>query len=253
MGWIHATYPDGLVVLGLSLLPSAGDTIKSVPGLFAYWSADNAVVSGGAIIRLPDLSGNVQTARDLTPVTTGPTYTAVDSTFNNRPSISSSTANIRMQATFDTSLAQGYTVYLVMNVASNAGTVFWRSNAGNNVNSAGYQILGGPAASVIATQDSALALTSVGSVTVGNKVSCCIYDNANTSAQYLNDSANTWATSPGDGNVDSLSCSVMTIGNFGTANIYAWTTMALYAGSHNAVTRKKIMSYLGNKYSIAVS
>lgn len=237
-------------MIGISLMQSNLDPVREAGNLFAYWTAENAVMSASKIVKLPDQSLNKQTARDLVPVTTGPDLIYNDTNFNNRNSISSSTANIRLQCTFDTPLVQGYTVYLVMRVASNAGSMFWRSNAGNNVNSAGFVINGGPGTSVQATQDSSLAITSVNSVAIGNYVSCFIYNSTGVSGQYMNDSINPWAISPSQGSLDALNCNVMTIGNFGTANIYSWTAMACYSAVHTQPQRYTIMNFLGSKYGI---
>lgn len=239
--------------MGMSLLLGTGDDlIKSVPGLFAYWNAELVVLGATTVIqRLPDQSGNLKTARDLVQVSTGPTLTKVDPNWNNKPSISSSAANIRLQSTFDTNLTQGYTIYLVHNITAYAGTMFWRTNAGNNTGAAGYTIDTGPASAHIQTQDAGNAITSAGSVTVGNYVNCSIYNSTGISAIYYNNSLTPFATSPGQGTVDAVDCSVMTIGNFTTANSYSWTMMACYQGVHDQFTRQKLMNYMGSKYGVA--
>lgn len=240
--------------MGISLFNPVSDTVKSVPGLFAYWNAENAVVVGTGITSLPDQSGNLQSARDLIKVTTAPTYTEVDPAFNFKPSISCSAGTaIRLQATFDTSLLQPYTIYLVMNVSTNASTVFWRSNAGNMTGGAGFIVNGGTPTLTMATVDSSSAITSPSALTNQNYVSCGIYNSTGISSMWMNNSQTAFTTSPGDGTVDANDCSVMTIGAFGSAVTYSWTTMACYSGAHDALTRKKIMKYLGNKYSIATT
>lgn len=235
---------------GISLIQSNLDAVRETSGLFAYWTAENAIMNANKVVKLPNQALSKQTARDLVPVTTGPDLIYSDPHFNNRTSISSSTANIRLQCTFDTPLFQGHTVYLVMRVEANAGSMFWRSNAGNNVNSAGFVLNGGPGTSVQATQDSSLAITSVNAVAVGNYVSCFIYNSTGISGQYMNDSINPWAISPSQGSLDNLSCTVMTIGNFATANIYSWTAMACYNNVHTQPMRYEIMNFLGTKYGI---
>lgn len=234
-------------------LGGSASPIFTTGGLFSYWTADNAITSGGLITSLPDQSGNGQAARNLTKVTTGPTYNSSDSNFNGYPSISGTTSNVRMQSTFDTSLAQPSTVYLVMKQFSTASTMFWRTNAGNNTNGVSMIVNSGPGTIFIATLDSANAITSSGSLSATNYVSCCVYNSAGVSGIFLNNSQTAFATSPGQGTVDTNNCAVITIGSFGTAISYSWASMACFNGAHTAAQRLKIMSYLGNRYAIAVS
>lgn len=240
-------------MFGMGSSVDSSDYLFSKGNVFAYWSAEDAVVSqAGVAIRIPDVSGNRQIARDLTPVSTGPTWNQRDSNFNGRASVSSSTANIRMNATFDTSMLQPYTIYLVMRVETNAATMFWRSNAGNFTNSAGMFINSGPGTCGQQVLDGGQAVTSAVAVTVGNKVSCFVY-NGGSSAQYFNDSVTPFAAAPGQGGLDGNSCAVITIGNFGSANVYSWATMICYSVAHSSADRQEIMKFLGNKYRIAIT
>jgi hypothetical protein len=242
------------MVIGISMMLGGNDVMKSVPGLFAYWSADNAVVIGGTVNKVKDASGNNVAARDLSSAALDPTYNASDANFGGKPSISATNAAAkRLESTLDVSLAQAYTAYTVMRVETNANTMYWRSNGGNFTNSAGFYVQ----ASLVATLqvlDAGSALTSATSLTAGTSyVNCCIYNGA-TSAIYMNDSANTFAVAPGNGSIDANSAAVITIGTFTAEECnYSWTTMALYTGAHDAITRKKVMSYLGSKYGITTT
>lgn len=237
------------------MMLTSGDFVKSVPGIFAYWNAENAIVSGTTITTLPDQSGNNQSLRNLTISGTAPTYTEIDSNFNDHPSISAFVASTTqaLQATFDTSLLQPYTIYLVMSVSTNANEMIWRSNAGNFTNSAGFYINTATPTTTILTKDSSVAVTSVGTVANGNHVSCCVYDSANTSAIYIDSSATAIAISPGDGSLDTNNCAVMTIGAIGSLVVYSWASMICYSGAHSALQRKSLMSYLGKKYGIVTT
>lgn len=246
-----------MVSRGIGSLLSLGgsqDLLLTVTGLFAYWKADNVTVSGGVIVTMPDQSGNRQTARDLTVPTTGPTYNAVDTNFNSKPSVSGTTGQARrVEATLDTSLVQAYTTYTVMRVETNANYMYWRSNAGNFTDSAGFYVQPTLTAT-LQVNDVGSAVTSATSLTAGTSyVNCCIY-NTGTSAIYFNDSQTAFASAPGDGTIDANNCAVVSVGTFTAEECdYSWTTMALYSGAHDAATRSKIMKSLGSKYGITVT
>ena len=225
---------------------------SQVTGLFAFWTADNVVLSGGVVSEMPDVSGNNVKARNLVKVTTGPTYTASDPTFNFQPSVSSNAANVRLHSTFDTTLAQPSTVYLVMNVSNAGNGMFWRTNAGNFLNSTGLFINGTTPTAVMQVRDTAaLAVTSPSALAGTKHVTCAIY-NTTASALYVDNSQATFAVSPTHGSVDNDGCTAMTIGNFGTAVPYSWTTMICYSGTHDADTRRRVMAWLGLRYGITI-
>lgn len=230
------------------------DPMKAFPGLLGYWNSESVVATAAGVISIVrDQSRANLTARNLTPVSTGPTLTPNDPNFNHKPSIGSSTANIRLQSTLGTTFAQPYTCYHTINITAYTGTMFWRSNAGNNINSVGMNISSGPGQIHIQTQDSSLAITSVGSVSLGSAVSCCVYNSGGISGIYLNDSQNPFALSPSQGDLDNLGATVLTVGNFTTANSYSWTSLAIYQGAHDAPTRLTIMKHLGARYGIATT
>lgn len=222
-----------------------------ISGIFGYWTADNAVLSGGLVSELPDVSRNRRAARSLKRVGTGLTYTASDPTFNRKPSVSSTGTDKRLQATFDVALSQPYTIYQVVNQAAGAiaeNSFYWRSNAGNLTNSAGFYVYDG--APVIQNHDAGNAVTAGSALSGQAHVTCCVY-NGSASYIYVDDSQAAFA-GPSDGLVDSDTCTVMTVGSFGTSVSYSWTTLIAYSGSHDAHTRRRVMRWLGMKYGVAV-
>lgn len=236
---------------GLTILSTYSNMIKSTPGLFAYWCADCPTldVTETTLVSLPDQSSNGIAARNLTiPTGTGgvaPTWTKADANFNRRPSISSTTANARLQSTYDVALAQPSTAYLVMRVITNPAVMYWRSNGGNFLNSQGFYLTTGLAPTQQVRDITPTAITGANLTTATNYVNCSIY-NIGVSAMYFNNSTTTAAS----GAIDNDSATIMTIGNFSGLNNYSWTEMAVYQGAHDQPTRKKIMDWLGSKYGI---
>lgn len=229
--------------------------LSKIPGMFAYWNAENAALSGTSIVTLADQSGAGQSARNLVRVANpGPEYNASDPNFNYYPSIYGTAATgPRMQAlTFDTPIAQPYTVYLVHRIETNANTVFWRSLNGNYDNSAGYYMSGG-FARLQTANSSGNTIVSSGAIANGNKVMCAVYNGMTAnSAMYYNDSTNASGAYPAQGGIDVANCNGLTIGSFFSAVTYSWAAMVIYTGAHDQPTRAKVMSFFGNKYGIAV-
>lgn len=226
---------------------------KGLPNLFAWWDLESCTVATGLVTAIADQSGNGQAARNLAKVgTNGPTYTAADTNFNGMPSIGDTVANKIMQATFDTAVTQPATWYLVLNQPSNAATTFWRSNAGNFTGSHGVYVTSTGTISML-THDASLAISKTGFGT-GSKVTCAVYNGANTtSAWYSNNSATPFMVKPTDGSLDTDSAAAVTIGSFGSAVTYSWAHMSVYNGVHDATTRALVMNWLGAKYGIAVT
>lgn len=225
----------------------------SIAQMFAYWEASKNTVSAGNILTLLDISGNGVSARNLAAVGTGPAYTAADSTFNNQPSVSGGAgAGFRVQSTFDQKLTQPATYYLVMNINNtNSATVYWRSNAGNFTDSAGFYMPSTRLGSILCL-DSAQAITCGSAVAIGTYVCCAVY-NGSSSALYFNNSTTPTASSPSQGGMDANGCSVMTMGSFGAGAAYTWTSQICYRGAHSQPVRQHIMQWLGVKYGITVT
>ena len=224
---------------GMPLIPSV-DPIYGIGGLFAYWSSDRVLQSGGTVSKVIDISGNNNSARDLSAVSTQPIYTAYDPNFNYRASISGTAINTRMQSTFDTAMGNPCTTYLVCNMSTNANTVFWQSNSGNFTNSAGLFASGGQLNPSALNAGGSFATTAVAN---GNHVVCTVYNNAS-SAVYVDSSV----TAVGSGTLDTAAPTVMTIGSFASAVNYSWCCMLVYSGAHTLVQRQKVMDFLQHKY-----
>ena len=232
---------------------SSSNIILQTPGLFACWSSENAVAPSGTADTILDLSANNQPARYLQKVgATGPTVTLGDSSYNLYPSINSTSANIRMQSTFDQSLAQPATVYIVTSLINNAGTYFITTNAGNFDNSLGMSMSSAGNISMQCANAGPALTTSSTHNDDGTHVLAAIYNTSN-SELYIDNSQTPVAQSPGDGSVSSNSAAAITIGTFGTAITYSWAFIAYYSGAHDQYTRFRIMSFLGRKYKISTS
>lgn len=238
---------------GITFSPSY-DTLTSQKGLFALWSAENAITTSGTIDAIPNSFSNDSPGKTLTKVgATGPSLTAQDPSFNNFPSISSTLANRRLETTFDSSLAQPGTVYLVTTLNTNPGTFFARTNAGNFDASFGLTISSTGSLSIQCANAGPAVTSAAGYIDDLPHVIACIYDGSATSAIYLDNSQTAIASAPGSGSVSSEDSAVVTIGSFGTAINYSWALMAFYSGSHDSYTRFRIMNYLGRKYKISTS
>lgn len=219
----------------------------SVAGLHSYYTSDLCTVSSSTATVIPDQSGNSETS--LTPKVAAPLYKATDSKFNGLPSFGSNFEERRCQGTFNNPLLQPATYYMVIFVSnSNGGKVFWRSNQGNFTNSAGFEI-NSSYEPLMLTQDNSQAVSGRSSI-FGAYVSCAVYNSGGTSSLYLNDSTNSFMSSPGDGDIDGNGNYTMTIGSFDSEEYY-WTAAAQYQGAHNQATRQLLLSYFGSKYGIS--
>ena len=239
-----------------------GDPIVNFPGTFAYWTAENSVLTGGiTFVSLPDTSNNQKTVNNLTiPTGAGgvaPTWIRNDPNFNGMPSIAGTAINQRVQSSGTVAFAQAYTVYHVLRHTSNANTMYWRSAGGNFSGSAGLYVSGGSNSPTMQNLDTGgHAINTSNTLTTGTSyVTSSVYDNAGaTSALYVNNSQTAFMSQSGTTNIiDAGSCTQMTVGNFGSVATYSWTAMAVISGSHDAPTRKFIMSFFGGKYNIPVT
>lgn len=225
-------------------------TPLSIPGIHSLYSADFCTQSAGTATVIPDQSNNHEVS--LTVVSGNPLYTAADPLFNNMPSFSSVVAGRRVEGAFHSALAQPSTYYMVHDIQANSNKVYWRSNQGNYADSAGYYYDSGLIAHM-QTLDGGNAVTAGSAASTGQYVSCAVY-NGNSSALYLNNSQTPFASSPSQGQVDGNSNLVMTIGTFtGQSASYIWTMAIQYQGAHDAVTRKKLFAYLGQRYNIGTT
>lgn len=232
---------------------SSSNIILQTPGLFAYWDSERTVSPAGTVDVVFDKSSNGQPQRNLYKVGgTGPVITYDDPLYNGFPSINDSAANIRLQSTFDESLAQPATVYIVTSLNNQAATYFITTNAGNFDNSFGMSMSSAGNISMQCLNAGPALTSSSGYNDDTSHVIAAIY-NTSSSSLYLDNSQTPIAQSPGDGSVSSNSAAVLTIGSFGTAMVHSWAFIAYYSGAHDQYTRFRIMSFLGRKYKISTS
>lgn len=232
-------------------LYSSSNVLLTVPNLHSLYSADRCVLSGTSVVSIQDTSGKNEVA--MTVPVGNPVYNALDPLFNYKPTFTCTSAARRVETIFNNPITQGYTIYLVMRVETNANTVYWRTLQGNFDDSAGFYLQSDliPRAQ---TRDGGSAITSTNALVAGtNYVSCIVY-NTTSSALYFNDSQTPNASAPTDGSVNDNPCNGLTMGTFtGQPASYTWALSAQYSGAHDASTRSKIMKYLGNKYGISIT
>lgn len=235
----------------LRMLYTSSNLLFTVEGMHSLYSAEKCTNDGSTASIIQDLSGNNEVS--MTVPSGNPVYTSSNALFNSKPTFSCSSAARRVETIFTNPLVQAYTIYLVFRVETNTNTVYWRSLQGNYDNSAGFYLQSDllPRAQ---TRDGGSAITSTNALVAGtNYVGCSVY-NTTSSALYFNDSVNANAMSPGQGSVNDNNCNGLTIGTFtGQPASYTWAVSVQYSGAHDAVTRKKIMSFLGNKYGISTT
>lgn len=237
-------------MFGVSSVLGSTDPLEATPGLYAYWSADNAVHDGSTISSIPNTKRFGITTRDLLAVgglAGNPVYTAQNSDFNYKPSVSCANQIRRFRiAAFGTpSLLHPNTWYLVCKISTTANPVYFRvGEDGNFTGSSGY-VQQTDNTTIAITQDGGAAITTA-AVANGVHVICVVY-NAGSSAVYVDNSVTPFLS----GTTNNQPFTDILIGSF-AASTYAWTTQAGYDGAHSASVRARIMHALGKKYAIDI-
>lgn len=250
MGRSNGKVACSMVMFGVSSILGSTDPVESTPGLYAYWCVDNAIHDGSTISSIPNTKRFGITTRDLLAVgglAGNPVYTAQDSNFNFKPSVSCANQIRRFRiAAFGTpSQLHPNTWYLVCNISTTANPVYFRvGEDGNFTGSSGY-VQQADNTTIAITQDGGSAITT-SAVATGVHVICVVY-NAGSSAVYIDNSVTPFLS----GTTNNQPFTDILIGCFAAAT-YAWTTQAGYNGAHSQAVRGRIMHALGKKYAIDI-
>ena len=217
--------------------------LKNIKGLAAWWRANDCLITSGLIETWYDLSGNNRT---LTQSDSAKRMSrSTDTAYGNRLVAISDGGDWYDSTSW--SLAQPLTIYAVAEVTSlgfyetivdttGGGRVILRSN--DAVRWAPY---GGSAEIVVPTIDSR-----------NPSIVWCVYDGANTVA-----GANS-ATVGVSGNAGSNTLNTPRLGA-GPLNVYPIgnggriVDVAIYSGSHDLTTRKRVLAFLSAYYKLPVT
>lgn len=227
--------------LGLGSRGGAAFTPKNIAGLFAWYRADTYIAGAWG-----DQSGTGDSNKNLAQASgpTQPTLNAIDSAYNNQPTLSFSGSQYLRSGTFAAALTQDFTIFIVGNVTVAATTQRFLDGLAINVavifNSSGHLALFSGA--VLSDTNAADTAPHIFGGTFNN-ASSSFYDDAITA----NASGSVGSGNPLAG---------FTIGVGGDTTTAPLTgkiaEIVVIKGTPTVANRTALLKYLGQRYSIAV-
>jgi hypothetical protein len=218
----------------------------------AWYRSDLLVTQSGTVSAWGDSSGSGDVNRNATQATSGlrPTYSASDSNFNNRPSITSALASGRLlqTGTWSVALPQPYTVFAVCRLLSAATNSYVCDSINGGSQSSIYTSVGTDLRAYNGSNSNIAPNFSVAQT----GVAIAVMDSANTNTK-IYWSENTPSTGNNNGTNGLTGVTFGCYGGGGTSfTDTAYAEFAYYSRALNSTEIAQLNAYAGALYAITI-